>query len=97
MIHRDDEVEFSGRRPREHRIGWQRAAHVESVGAYGRNRRPDLAILFAAEESVLARMRIETGDRDARLFNAQVAACAIAQPDTFDNARRPNAIDRLAQ
>ena len=70
--HRDDDVELAGMAggvagAHEHRVGRERAARVDALGARRLHRRGDDAQLLVAEQAALAGVRIEPGDGDARL------------------------------
>ena len=52
--------------PREQRVGWQRAGHVEPAGAARRDHRRDHVAIFRADQSGLSGVRIEAGHGDSR-------------------------------
>ena len=62
----------------EHDVGRMRAAHVIAFLAQPLDRRHDDVDLLAAERAVLAGMRVEAGDGDARLRRCRTGAAARA-------------------
>ena len=58
----------------------------------GIDRRADDANLFVAEEAVLAAVRIEAGDGDARRRDAHAAQAAIGDAQHIEDALRPHAL-----
>ena len=64
----------------EHGVGRQRAARVDALGAQLLDRRRDDGAILVAERAVLAGMRIEPGERQARPRDAEAVA-QIARDD----------------
>ncbi len=83
--HRDDDVELARMarrvaRAHEDRVGRERAARVDALGARRLHRRRDDAQLLVAEQAAFAGVRVEAGDGDARRGrrrSARAAACAM--------------------
>ena len=58
----------------EHPIGGQRPGDVDSLGPEQIDGRGDDLDLLAPEAPVLARVRLEPGDRDTRTFDPEIAS-----------------------
>ena len=71
MIHRDDSIEFSVARRQENGVARIWARHVNSLIARHENRRLDDPLFFVAELPVFRGVRIHSGHRDARFFDAK--------------------------
>ena len=71
VVHGDDAIEVSARRPEEERIGRQRPFHLPSALQAFSNCRFDLLFLFSvSEEAVLTGVRVDGADANARAFDA---------------------------
>ena len=79
VIAGDDDVELAADGAHENRVARKGARDVDAVRAAGGNRGPDDAILFLAEQPVLARVRIEPGHGDARRRNIEPGQLAGRQ------------------
>ena len=80
VIHRERRVVALARRLMEHRVGRQRAARVDALGHEPLDRGPHDRQVLLAERAFLARMRIEAGDGEARMRDAEAVA-QIARHD----------------
>ena len=71
VIHADRAVIGLARGVVEHGVRRQRAASLDALGAQGFDGRRDDVDLFGAERAVFAGMRIEAGDDEARMGEAE--------------------------
>ena len=82
----------------KHRVGGQRAAHVDPLGAQGVERGRDDRDLLAPHGAAFARVRVQPGDRDARRGQREVAAQGGGEDaDRRDDRRAAQAARRLGQ
>ena len=73
VIHADRDVVAPARRGMEHRVGRHRAGDVDAGFAQRFDRGRDDLDILAADRAVLAGMRVEAGDREARPGDAEIA------------------------
>ena len=81
VITRDDHVEFAFERAHEQRVGGNRPGDVDASGAAAGDGGSDRRLFFAAEQSVFAGVRIQSGDGDPRLHLVEQRELACRQRD----------------
>ena len=81
MIAGDDDVDLAAAGADEDGVGRKRPRDVNPSPACGGNRRRNRRCLLTAEQPVLASMRVQTGDRDARCRDAEARQLARRQRD----------------
>ena len=70
----------------EHRVGRQRPARVDALGAQLLDRGRDHAAILVAERAFLAGVRVEPGEREPRPRDAEaLAQVARDDPAGFDD------------
>jgi len=100
--HGDHDVELSrvaSRVPRahEHGVGRERPARRDAFGQRGSNRRRDDAHFLVAEQPALACMRIEAGDGDARMRDAEAAHGSVGDANRLEHGLERDRLDGSAQ
>ncbi len=88
MILRDHDVEPALAGLHEHGIAGPRAGCVYTFVAGRLNRRTDDVDFLVSEETSLAGMRIETGDRDAGVSDPERLRARMGQPDRVHLRRK---------
>ena len=80
----------------EQRVGGQRSSHVPALGPARFDRRRDLdCFLAAAEQAVLAGMRIDAADADLRLGDAGTHQHLMSARDHALDQARLDLLDRI--
>ncbi len=89
VVHRHHEVVVAPARQEEQGVGGQRPLDPPAPGPAGLHRRRDLLrLLAAAEEAVLARMRVDRADADPRIRESRLDQSVVAARDhPLDEAR----------
>jgi len=97
VIHGDDDIKFAAARTREQGVGGQRTDHAQALGARGLDGGHDRRLLLVAEEPVLARVRVQSRHRDARVATAEAEASSRARAGSSSARARASPIRHAAQ
>ena len=81
VVHRDHRVVVAAPRRHENGVGGERAARVDAGGAHFFHRRSDDLDLFRAHGAAVAGVRVQAGDRDARLVHPGGALVVMDDAD----------------
>ena len=87
VVHGDDEIEFAAQGADKDGVGRMRAGTVDAQRARLLDGGGDDGGILRAEESMLAGMRIEAADGDARGAAAHPQERVVAEPDGLDDTR----------
>ncbi len=97
VVHGDNQIGPSGRRPREQRVRGHRPRHVDAQGPLGLDRRADEPLVLVAQKAALPGVRVEAGHRDPRRPAEQPAPETVGQLDRPPHAGDRDRLDGPAQ
>src|SRR6185437_203104 len=97
VVHAEHAVEVVAEALDEDRVGGEGAPARDAARRGGRDRRSDDLDLLAPEEPVLAAVRVEGGDRDARPLEARAAHRRVGERERLFDALLRDLLDRGAQ
>jgi hypothetical protein len=97
VVERDHAVEAALAALVEDGVGPDGSAHAHPVLARQLDRRPQHADLLVAHHPALARVRVQRGQRDSRVVDAELAEQAVHAHDAVVHALHGQRVDRVAQ